>query len=288
MTYQLMALDMDGTLLTSDKKIDEITLQTMKKAVDAGKHIVICSGRPEAELKPYQQQLADAGVRYHILESGALVYDAEEKKILHRHNLPPECVPVILDAAEREDIMCQIIVDSTSNVDGSKIAMMDHYQMGIYQPLYEICATAHADVLAYGRQCLASHLGMEKFNLYHTSRESRKRTRQYIHDTLMEKFGQVALRMVDAEISSLEISAVEGDKGTGLLELCQSLGLDPANTIAVGDADNDLTMLAAAGLPVAMANGNEHVNTFVKEHHGAITADNDHHGCADAIVRYLL
>lgn len=288
MSYQLMALDMDGTLLTSDKKIDDTTLQAIRKATDAGKYIVLCTGRPEAELKPYQEQLTYAGIRYRVLESGALVYDAKEKKILHRHNLPEDCAAVVLDAVSRQDIMCQIMADSTSNVTASQIAMMDHYQMGIYKPLYEICAAGHADIVKYGRERLAKHLGMEKMNLYHTSPESRENTRQYIHDTLNAKYGKVSLKMVDAEISSLEISAEDGDKGTGLLELCQSIGVDPQDTIAVGDADNDLTMLADAGLPIVMANGNDHVKAYVKEHNGAVTADNDHHGCADAIEKYLL
>ena len=74
------------------------------------------------------------------------------------------------------------------------------------------------------------------------------------------------------------------DKGTGLLALAKLLGIPQDATIAVGDADNDLGMLRAAGLGVAMGNANESARAAAD----AVVADNDHDGCAEAIHRFLL
>ena len=73
-------------------------------------------------------------------------------------------------------------------------------------------------------------------------------------------------------------------KGTGLLALAAQLGISPEQTIAVGDADNDLPMLRAAGLGVAMGNANENARAAAS----VTVADNDHGGCAEAIRRFLL
>ena len=73
-------------------------------------------------------------------------------------------------------------------------------------------------------------------------------------------------------------------KGTGLLALAAQLGIPAEETIAVGDADNDLPMLHAAGLAVAMGNANKNARAASD----VTVADNDHGGCAEAIRRFLL
>ena len=90
--------------------------------------------------------------------------------------------------------------------------------------------------------------------------------------------------MAYSEISSLEISAQGVDKGVGLKKLCEYLDIPIDQTIAVGDADNDLGALKYAGLAIAMGNANEHVKKIAD----VIVADCDHEGCAEAIETYLL
>ena len=94
----------------------------------------------------------------------------------------------------------------------------------------------------------------------------------------------VPVEMARSEVSSLEFSPQGVTKATGLLALADLLGIDRAATIAVGDADNDLDMLRAAGLGVAMGNANERA----REAADVTVADNDHDGCAEAIRRFLL
>lgn len=284
MTYQMMTLDMDGTLLKSDKSIDGSTLQAIQAAISRGKIIAICTGRPMAEMKPYRKEFDEVGIRYYICESGAYIYDAVKEKPLAIHGIDRSCLPVILAAAEKEDIMMQCIINSHSNVTGSEIENMAHWHMEVYIPLYESVADRRDDIHAYARRMYEEKEPFEKINLYHTDPAARERTRQRILDGLADAS---LLQLVDAETTSLEVSGREADKGRGLVELAEMLGMQRERIIAAGDADNDLTCLSAAGLPIAMANSNAHVLSYVKDH-GAVTDDNDHDGVGKAIWKYLI
>ena len=253
---------MDGTLLRSDKSIGEKTLAAIRRAGERGKAVCLATGRPLAEIGPYEKILG--GVRYCMLESGALLYDRQEKKILARRTLPEASFARILAASREEDMMVQAMSRGASVVTGSEIPQMSRWHMEPYLSLY---------VRSWIRDCKS---GIEKINLYHLSREASIRT--------AERLSNLPIERIYAETSSLELSPAGVDKGTGLLDLCRVLGIPISEAIAVGDADNDLPMLRAAGLGVAMGNANDHVLAAA----GAVVGTNDADGCAEAIDRFLL
>ena len=82
----------------------------------------------------------------------------------------------------------------------------------------------------------------------------------------------------------MELNAPGISKGRGLMALAERLGLALDEVMAVGDSGNDLTMLEAAGLGVAMGNATEEI----KQAADVITADNNHDGVAEAIEKYVL
>lgn len=82
----------------------------------------------------------------------------------------------------------------------------------------------------------------------------------------------------------MEINASGVSKAKGLSTLCAHLGIDLAECMAVGDADNDVEMLKAVGFGVAMGNA----LPVVKAAAGAVMSDCNHDGCAEAIERFLL
>ena len=94
-----------------------------------------------------------------------------------------------------------------------------------------------------------------------------------------QQLSHLPLELVYSEVSSVECAAPGVNKGTGLERLCQALGISPAACVAVGDAENDMPMLRAAGLGVAMGNAAPHVKAAAD----CTVADNDHGGCAQAI-----
>ena len=83
--YQLIAFDMDGTLLNSNKQISPETLNAIKRATDAGKTVILCTGRNLAELNAFTEIIP--GLRYLDCVSGACVYDLKKRK---------HCIPRLL------------------------------------------------------------------------------------------------------------------------------------------------------------------------------------------------
>ena len=315
--FDLIAFDMDGTLLNSQKEVSPLTREALKEADAAGKLIALCTGRCLSELwKPLESL---PWVRYLICESGAIVYDVREKRLLRQHTIDPALFGRILEAAEQEDVMLQMMSEGRSLLTKEQIPQMPHYRIEVYQKMFEEVGTKLLSTKSYLERCYqivresapddevqwmskapkaagessadaridgdwncladGSHIppaGMEKINLYHTDTDARERT--------LRRLDGMPLEMVYSEITSLEISPRGVSKGTGLHELCSETEIDIRRTIAVGDAPNDLPALREAGLSIAMGNASEEIKTACD----VTVADNDHDGCREAILKYLL
>lgn len=83
--------------------------------------------------------------------------------------------------------------------------------------------------------------------------------------------------------TNMEISVKGTTKESGVREVCQMLGFSMSDVIAMGDSDNDAKLLKAAGLGVAMANGEEHIKSIAD----VITATNNEDGVAQAIRKFV-
>lgn len=145
--------------------------------------------------------------------------------------------------------------------------------VAVYQQLYmdtsELVEDAHAVALDPAAR-------VPKLNFHFADPAARDRTHARLADA--------DVTIADCEISSLEFTCAGVDKGTGIAELAGILGIDVSQTIAVGDAMNDLAMLRAAGLGAAMGNAIPEAVAAADVQ----VADNDHGGCAEAIDRFLL
>lgn len=269
--YQLIALDMDGTLLNSKKEISGADIQMIKKAADAGKYVVLNTGRGLSELRDYADRIP--GLRYMNCTSGAMVYDWAEQNIIYSNPLSADVIQKIIEIAEQEDTMIHFL-SLESFVQKDQWENMAHYQMKVYKEMFRTVAIKPENIRAFYD---ADPFPMEKLNIYHTSAESRARTEKRIKEAGLD------VAMVYSEITSLEISAKGVDKGVGLKKLCEYLNIPIESAIAVGDADNDLGALKTAGLAIAMGNAKENVKNMAD----IIVADCDHSGCAEAIEKYL-
>ena len=270
--YQLMALDMDGTLLNSQKLISQKCQDMIKKASAKGKTIVLNTGRCPAELSEYLEQLID--IRYLNCISGALVYDCHDHQQLSCQTLDIDTVKCLFEIASQENTMVQLLTED-SYVQKNQIDKMDEYGMGVYIPMYQK-VTKKADNLQ--KEYFQNLFPVEKMNIYHISPEDREKTRRRIHEKNLQ------IEMADAELTSIEISPINVHKGKGLQVLCQYLNIPLLDVIVVGDGDNDREALKMAGLAIVMDNAKESLKQFAD----VIVNDNDRDGCAEAIEKYLL
>lgn len=271
MTYQLLAADMDGTLLNSQKEISQENVSAINRALELGKTVIFSTGRCIAELEDFLALFPK--MRYVLCESGACVFDRAENRAIYLRPFEPELAKTILDYARKQDVMPQVLVGNHSVMSISDVHNLHHFQMEHYQRHFDRTGLLTDDAYAYVEK---AGWNVEKICLYHTSPESRAESiRQYEH---------LPVAMALAETTSLELSPLGVDKGVGLEILCQHLNIPIEATIAVGDSFNDLSILKKAGLAVAVDNAVEPVKAVCQ----AVVADNDHHGVREAIETYLL
>ncbi len=264
--YKLIAFDMDGTLLNSEKTISPDTLSAVNRVFDSGKEAVLSTGRCIAELRDIFPLIPR--LRYAVSTSGGLVYDIKEKKSIFSKVIEPSLCDEIFSTITKRDVMLHILTAERSIVSKEQEENMAHFHMGVYKSMYDKIATIVDDPIEFIRD---NHEDIYKINLYHTSQEERDKSRRQL-----EKLG---LEIIDSEITSIECSPKGVTKGTGLVALCEHLGFGIDKAIAVGDSDNDLDVLSKAGLAIAMGNANDRVKAAAD----IIVSDNDHDGCADAV-----
>lgn len=269
--YELIAFDMDGTLLNSSQKITANTRQAIDRAVTAGKTVILATGRCPSELMDYREELQN--IRYYICSSGAAVFDSLTESVLFSETIPENTVRKIMRTAEPADAMLYIASGGRHMCTHREVLRMEHYQLGQYKDLMMRTALLHEDMISAYRQ---HPFPVEKLNIFCASPQIRKS----LHDALKT----LPVTMAYAEETSLEISPLHVSKALGLKRICRHLSIPLEKTIAVGDSDNDSEILKAAGFSAAMGNAAPHIKKLCQ----AIVADNDHEGCAEAIDDYLL
>lgn len=270
MKYKLLALDMDGTLLNSEKKISEKTARAIKELSARGIYVTLSTGRGFAELADYKTELEI--INYGVLLSGGLVYDFAKNKIIAEHPLTEDWLMKLIDAGNIARGMIHILTDTKSLTRPEDVANMQDFQMKIYQDMFERNCTACEDFKKLVRDNPGKIL---KLNIYHRSSADRLKT--------FEKFKDAPLAFSFSEETSLEASPKNISKASGLLELCKFLNVDISETVAVGDAQNDTEVLQTAGFSVAMGNADAEIKKIADY----ITADNDNDGVAQVIEKFF-
>ena len=268
--YQLIAVDIDGTLLNSRKEIQPETLDAIRRVCAAGRTIVFDTGRAICELEELFIRLPE--VRYAVFASGAGLYDGKERRAFSLRGIPETEAREILTLVRAKDVMPQIVLADRDVIQSSHLARLEDFHMEIYRPMYEKAMTLVPDIFAFAEACREPFL---KLNLYHRDPAERLRTREQLAHLSVEK--------VFSEVISLECSAKGVNKGSGLMQLCEMLHVPPEACIAVGDADNDLPMIRVAGLGIAMGNASE----AIQREADRVVGDLDHGGCAEAMLCLL-
>lgn len=270
MSYQIIAFDMDGTLLDSSKQIRADSLEAIRQATEAGKTVVLSTGRCVPELDGYWEQLSN--VKYISCISGSIIIETATGNLLYSREIAPELVETLLERTKEEDVMIHLL-SRRSIAQKDKQSHMADYHMGVYQAMFDRLTEKPEDLRAFYQ---AEHPPVCKLNFYCRTLEQRAR--------LEEQLSDLPLTHCYAETHSLEFTPLGVSKGSALTYICNKLSVPIEESIAVGDAENDLDMLRTAGLGVAMGNAFENVQAIAD----AVVRSNDEGGCAQAIQEYLL
>lgn len=268
--YKLLAVDMDGTLLNSRKKISSRTLDAINDLLKRGIHVVVSTGRALSEMQDYRDDLKL--MRYAVLMSGGLIYDFCADKPIAIHAVDEATMFKLIDFGTEERAMIHLLTVHDSVAREDDIMSMADFGMSIYFDMFNRICLRVDDF----KQFIREHPGeVVKVNLYHRDRKSR--------DKNFARMKNLNLSISFAEANNLEASPEGITKASGLVELCKILNVDIAETIAVGDADNDLEILQTAGLGVAMGNAADNVKQIAD----FIAPDNDNDGVATVIEKFF-
>ena len=270
MNYKLLALDMDGTLLNSQKKISAKTAAAIAELAGRGVNVVVSTGRALAELSDYKTELKF--MHYGVAISGGVVYDFFSKKPLVVHPVPENLILKLIDAGLAEGAMIHLMGVHESLMRAEDIQHCPDFQMSVYQEMYERISTRCDDFKAYVQNNPGEII---KVNLYHRSAESRARN--------FERLKDLPLTLAFAETTALEASPQGITKAAGLRELCDFLKIDIAETVAVGDAPNDIEILKTAGVAAVMGNASDEIKALAD----FVTDDNDHDGIVKIIEKFF-
>lgn len=271
MEYRLIALDMDGTVLNSEKVISPRTEAAIHEALAQGKEVLFATGRCPAEMREYF--IAFPEMNYAMCISGALILNVRTGETLTDIPIPRNLVEKILKTAKELGVMTSVSAGPDVFVERRHRGNMAYFNCECFASLYDGCATWVDD--AY--EVLESRGDrVYKINYYCPDQE----TWQKAADILSE----LPLSYASGIPMNFEISPQGVNKGVGLEILSRVTGIPVSQMIAVGDEGNDLAMIQKAGLGVAMGNAADEVI----EACDVMTADCDHDGVASVIEMCLL
>ncbi|MBO2943886.1 HAD family phosphatase [Paenibacillus sp. F411] len=220
--YRLLALDMDGTLLTDEHEISRETVKWIKEAVRQGVHVCLSTGRAFKSAYPYAQQLELATPM--VTVNGSEIWKAPYD-LYHR-----------------------------SLMDVSLVRQMHALAMktGAWYWAYTVEQVYNRDSWSEALHQTLEEQEWLKFGYYTEDEEVR-------HHILMSLQDMGGLEITNSSPFNLEINPLGVNKAEGIKKVCHLLGLDMSQVVACGDSLNDLAAIQAAGLGVAMGNAQQTV-----------------------------
>lgn len=273
MKYRLIAFDLDGTILKNDKTLSERSLRALRAAHEAGALIVPATGRIYRGVPAPLREAPFA--RYFIVINGAKVYDAKEDAVLSRAEIPNELALRLAEHMDGLDVIYDCYKNDWGYVSRAMYERAGDYisDRGILELFYR-SRTPVEDLKAYLRTDGGS---VQKMQMHF--RDMRAKKRQL--ELLPGLFPEIAVS--SSVPSNIELNIAAANKGAALAALCSALGISPGETLAFGDGTNDLSMIRAAGLGVAMGNA----DFAVKAAADTVCDDNEHDGPAKLLEKLL-
>lgn len=271
---KLIGFDLDGTLLTSDKKLSERTRDVMELAILQGVVMVPATGRP---LSGVPKELLDfPGIRYVVTANGARVLDIVEKRTMTEELLPREKCGQILSIFEKYDTFREIYYNGTGYADRDKLNHVERYQEDPAMQKY--LRETRKPVDSVRQMFDGDKRGMDKIQALFARMEEKENAIKEIIETVKD------VEVTGALSNNIEVNANGIHKGNALLRLGELLGIEREEIMAFGDGKNDCKMLETVGIGVAMANSVPEVLEVAD----MVTASNDDDGVAKVIEQYVL
>ena len=277
--FLLAALDLDGTLFNSQSSISDKNKKAIKAASAAGTTLVIATGRPYNGLP--LDDMKELGIQYAINTNGASVYKVPKKDCLLENCMPWEQTADLIDELLTLPIHMDVFIHGsayTPDVCKKAIENMNH----LPKELKEYILSTRTLIPNITELLRSKQQEVQKVTMNFPVAEDGSILYRDKAMEILDRYPDVYY--LSGGFGNLEFTKQGISKAKGLSFLCDYLNIPIEQTIACGDSENDLDIIKAAGLGIAMANAPEHVRSQADE----TAPSNDEDGVAAVIERWLL
>lgn len=274
MKIKLVAFDLDGTLLNSQRELIDEDAEILKRAADAGIKIVPATGRFLGAIPKVIRDMSF--VRYYVTMNGAQVFDMQQNFSISRAELPLEQTLSIIKLLDELPVIYECVMEDSGWMNKKHYELADKYAPDA--KYLELLLTLRKPVDNLTEFIKKRGRSIQKFNCLFLAKDIGLR------DEMLKK---LAARFPGTIVSTslknnLEINNIHANKGEALQKLTEYLGLSMKEVMAFGDGLNDISMIKAAGIGVAMTGGYEEAC----EAADYVTSSCDEQGVTKAILKF--
>lgn len=263
---KLIAIDLDGTLLRTDKTLSDENIKAIHYAQSKDVKVVLCTGRPYLATRDFAKSIGfDGDDEYLVVFNGSQVLKANTAEVLVNDTIDTSDFKKWYSETERLDL-------PMNPIDGEFVYDPMSYPEG-HESTYETPAPRKTVDFA---QFEENH-AFNKFVICTTTDHLSKQMPS-LDASLMEEY-QVVL----SHPHQLEIGKLNVNKGNALKQLGEKINIKPEEMMTIGDQNNDQTMIDMAGVGVAMGNAVENILNSADY----VTDTNDNDGVAKAIYHFI-
>lgn len=270
--YKLVCVDMDGTLLNSNKTVSSFTKDVIHKASESGVQVVICTGRLYASAIYYQELIDSKDVV--ITSNGAYIRDTAKNKVIYESRFRVETLDKITSVLREYGIVPEL--HTFDSVVSEQSGLSTKFYKNINNKMskekrinlknVESMRNYYLDDNNHVLKCIGMDNDLDKI----------KRVKNELRR-------MPEIEVVSSNVNNVEIMNKGVSKGQGVKILSEYLNINKDEVVCIGDNENDLSMIQYAGYGVAMGNGDE----YIKKEANYITDTNDNDGVAKVILKIL-
>lgn len=275
---RLVALDLDGTFLNEKKEITDGNRKAVIDAVKAGVQMIVSTGRPYSGIAV--EEFLTMGMEYAITVNGAEIYRLADRKCMYLEGMENARAREIIAALKQFDIRIDFLMDGCGYGEASANDRIKELALPDIMKDY----IRETRILVDDMDTFIGEKGVEipkiTLNFYMTEDGIYKDYDEVLH--LLQ--GMDDISFLSGGYHNLEITKKGVTKGKSLQILTEMLGIDMKETMACGDSENDIDIMKAAAVGVAMANASEETKAAADY----ITLSNEEDGVAHAIYELVL
>lgn len=274
---KIIALDIDGTLFDSKGRVSQRTWEAIHACTQAGINVVFSTGRDYDSLPLAETD--GSGMQYAITTNGSAIYELGSRRCLWENPMERKDIFDILDYSAKKDMFPFLFIDGRGYAEKRKLPVYER----LTWPEHLKETTKHNmhlvdDLAEYVRR---TSRDVQKGAILFPSSEDGTligwdETREYLN-------AMPGVHAVDGGCDNLEFNRSDATKAAGLRILADMLGISMDETMAIGDSENDLDILQAAGTGIAMGNAPADIRRYADE----VTLPNDEDGVAVVLERIV-